>query len=248
MSSIEDEVAQACRVLAAEGLAHETAGHVSARSDDGLGMHLRCRGEAEEGVRWTSSASIRKVGLSGEGDIGDRYELPLELPIHGELYKANPSVRAVVHVHAPYSVLCGVAGLDLRPVYGAFDGDGLVLARTGVPIYPRARLISTASLGADVAAVIGERQACILRGHGIVTVGASVAEAALVAIRLERLAWFTWQLGLAHAAPPLLSQDDMDFFRPDWQSGVSENLRWRWRSYIKREEQSRGGLGAPSQV
>ena len=57
----------------------------------------------------------------------------------------------------------------------------------GVPRFERAvGLISTAELGTAVAECLGSSRALFLVGHGIVTVGSSVATAVMNAVLLER--------------------------------------------------------------
>src|SRR5437899_10869789 len=51
----------------------------------------------------------------------------LERFIHGEIYRARPDVRAVVHNHSPSAVPFGVSQVPLRPLYHmiAIPGGGL---------------------------------------------------------------------------------------------------------------------------
>ena len=85
-----------------EGLAEGILGHVSARIAASDEMLIRCRGEEETGVFFTSEEAIRRVNFDGQGsDLEGRYEVPKELPIHGEIYKVRPDVGCVIHAHPP---------------------------------------------------------------------------------------------------------------------------------------------------
>jgi ribulose-5-phosphate 4-epimerase/fuculose-1-phosphate aldolase len=236
MNDLRNKVALGCRIVAQQGLAREIAGHVSARIPDSEDMWIRCRGDYERGVRSTQEVEIRSVSFEGRGDIGEEFELPLELPIHGEIYRARPDVNAVVHAHPTYAVLCGVAGVPLRPVYGAYDMAGLRLARSGIPVYPLSRLINNPETARDLVVALGDSDACLMRGHGITTVGRSVEEAVLNAIRLERLAFFTWQLTLTGQEIAALDDSDFEFFDTPRKKNVTHDTEWRWDTYVVEDE------------
>lgn len=234
LNELRVDVAMASRVLAKRRLAHDIIGHVSARVAPGAQeMWIRCRASDEQGLARTRPEAIRRVDLKGEGDPGAGFDLPLELPIHGAILAARDDVAAVVHAHPPNAVLCGVAGVPLRRVYGAFDSDGMLLVNDGVPLYPRSRLISTWELGMELTDTLADKGACLLRGHGIVTVGASVGEAMLRALRLERLCTFLWQLQLAGVATsvPEIDDEDLRYFVDPTRKNISRNTEWRWRAY-----------------
>jgi len=232
--ALRADISTGCRILAHRGLAHDIIGHISARGAEPGTIWVRCRGANESGLLRTQPDAVRLVSTEDPGDPGEGYDLPLELPIHTSVYRARPDVLAVAHAHAPYAVLCSVAGIPLRPVYGSYESDGMLLAYDGVPTYPRSRHVSDNVVGREMADCLGQHRACLLRGHGIVTTGRSVAEAVLTAIRLERLAWFTWQLSLVGAtdAADKLEQDDIDFFARPERVDIPEAMARRWASYI----------------
>jgi ribulose-5-phosphate 4-epimerase/fuculose-1-phosphate aldolase len=234
MNPLRVDVAMGSRVLAKRQLAHDIIGHVSARVEPGANeMWIRCRARDEEGLARTKPEAVRRIGLDGQGDQGEGYDLPLELPIHGAILAARPEVQAVVHAHPPNAVLCGVADVPLRKVYGAYESDGMLLLNDGIPVFPRARLVSTWELGVELAETLGDKNACLLRGHGIVTAGRSVGEAMLRALRLERLCSFMWQLQLAGKADsvPEIDDEDLAFFTDPARVDISRSTEWRWRAY-----------------
>lgn len=233
---VRTKVAVGCRVIAQQGLAREIAGHVSARIPGSDDMWIRCRGEYERGVRFTDLRVIRRVDFGGEGDVGERYELPLELPIHGEIYRARPDVQAVVHAHPTYAVLCGVAGIPLRPLYGCYDMAGTKLARAGIPVFPRSRLINDVEVAGELVECLGDSDVVLMSGHGLTAVGASVEEAVLNAIRTERLAQFNWNVAALGREVSDISADDMEFFDAPRKRNVSRDTDWRWECYVAEDE------------
>ena len=58
----------------------------------------------------------------------------------------------------------------------------------GTPIFPRPIYILDEAEGADLANALGNASAIMIKGHGIVTVGASIDEACMNALYMERTA------------------------------------------------------------
>ena len=226
------KVATACRITAQQGLAREIAGHVSERIAGTSEMWIRCRGVTERGVRFTTPDMIHRVGFRGEGDVDPDYELPLELPIHGEIYRARPEVNSVVHAHPTYSVLCAVAQIPIRPLYGCYDMAGFRMADQGIPLFPNARLINDLDIAQKLGDALGDKSAVLMRGHGITAVGATVEEAVLNAIRVERLAKFNWEVAQSGIDVAPLADSDFDFFHTPLKRSVSHDTKWRWESYV----------------
>ncbi len=181
-------VAEGCRVAAARGLVDGILGHLSLRVDDER-LLIRCRSDTDAGVAYTRPGDIRLItfdgGAGAAGEL-DGYRVPNELPIHVETMLADSRHRAVAHLHPPAVVAADLAGLAIRPIYGAFDIPGAWLARGGVPVYERAVLIRTPALGKEMVAAMRGRPLVICRGHGITSAAATVQHAVLQAIIIER--------------------------------------------------------------
>lgn len=238
--SVEETIATACRLLAYLGLVRETTGHVSARLDDRR-MLVRCRGRLEAGLAYTQAEAVRSVDFDGGNlDGAGAYETPTELPIHGEIYRARPDVRAVVHAHPRASLICTLMGLELQPIFGAFDPNAMALSVGGIPIFPRSILVRERAVGQELARTLGLKPVCILRGHGTVTTGASVQEATIRAIQLETLASITLEIARAGGRPQPISPEDAEYFRRlretqdrKAQSHGADVFKWTWRHYVQ---------------
>ncbi|WP_328418490.1 class II aldolase/adducin family protein [Micromonospora sp. NBC_00389] len=217
-------VALACRVLAQQGLAEDVLGHVSLRTEDG-GLYVRCRGPRERGLLFTDPDDVHAVGLDDNDPLADSYQVPNELPIHREVLRARPDVRAVVHVHPPAVIAADLAGLSLRPIVGAYNIPAMRLAHEGIPVYPRGVLINRPELGKDVAAVLGDKPTCVLRAHGIVATGDSVQQAVVRALNLDALARITLYAGQHGKVPPELPADDIAEL-PDLGSHFNDAQVW----------------------
>jgi len=222
-------VALACRILAMQGLVKETTGHVSARLPGTDRMLIRARGRGESGLLFTRDEEIIETDFDGSDVARDApLTTPQELPIHGESYRARPDVGAVVHAHPPAILLCGITGVELRPIFGAYDPSALKLALDGIPIYPRSITLTRPELAQDMLACMAGGDVCVLRGHGITVLGRSVEEATIKAIKLETLARINW---LAHQSdvPPISEQDQAVYRSLDRGGGGAMAV---WRSYV----------------
>ena len=232
LDSLRTEVALACRLLAWRGLAPDILGHVSARvSSDRL--LVRCRGPQERGLLFTVTDDVRLVDLDGR-EITDvladphagEYAVPNELPIHTEIYRIHPEVRAVVHAHPPDVVTAGLAGVELRSIFGAFNIPAARLAAGGISTYPRSVLIRRPALAREMVAAMGSRPACVLRGHGLVTTGAGVADAVLRALDVDTLARMSLRVIQAGGTTEPIPDADLAEL-PDLGAGFNEAVLWR---------------------
>jgi 3,4-dihydroxyphthalate decarboxylase len=227
LDDLRSEVAEACRILAVEGLVENILGHVSARIGPDT-MLVRVRGPREHGLMFTDTDDIRLVDLDGHGEeLTEGYSVPNELPIHSEILRARPEVGAVVHAHPPAVLACGVAGLALRPIVGAYNIPALRLAHDGVPVYPRSVLIRRPELAREMLAAMGDRPVCVLRGHGITVTGATVREAVIRALNLNALAAVTLTVAMTGREPEEISAEDLAEL-PDLGSAFNDDANWRF--------------------
>lgn len=225
LEAVRHDIADACRVMAARGLADGVLGHVSVRVD---AEHLlvRCRGPRERGLAFTEPADVRLVNLDGEGDLEGGYSVPNELPLHTEVLRSRPEVRSVVHAHPFAVVAADLAGLAIRPILGAYDIPGAHLAAGGVPVHPRAVLVRDRRLAAEMVASMGDRPVVVLRGHGLTSTGDNPAHAVLRAISVDTLARMALAVASAGGTPVDLPDADLAEL-PDLGSGFTESTAWR---------------------
>jgi len=107
-----------------------------------------------------------------------------EVKIHACIYKTHPRVQAVVHVHPRYTILMSVLTGSLKPM----RQEGAELVRHRLPIYPHVKTIQSDAEGMEVASLLGDSQAILLRGHGAVTTGNTLSEAVMGMAQLEEQA------------------------------------------------------------
>lgn len=224
LSSLRERVAVACRILARQGLAEGILGHVSVRiAADRL--LIRCRGPAEEGLLFTSPEDVRLLGLDGMGELGE-HSPPNELPLHLETLRCRPEVMAVVHAHPPAVVAADLAGVPLRPVLGAYNIPAAHLAARGIPVYERSVLIRRRDLAEEMLSAMGDESVCLLRGHGIITVGSTLEEAVVRAITVDELARVCLDIARCGGTPETVPNEDFAEL-PDLGSAFNDALLWR---------------------
>ena len=232
-------IAKACRVLGKLEMTRALRGHISARIPGTNRIFIRARGPAESGVRYTTEEEIIEIGLDAKpvSTVPPGLKAPSEVHIHTEIYRARPEVNAVVHIHPPTVVLFTIVGEPLLPVYGAYDPQSLGIVLDEIPTYPRSLLINTPELGRDLAAVIADKRACLMRGHGITTAGDSIEEVSLVALGVNELAVMNYQARLLGTPRPI-SEADQEALRPAMarltargkpgEPGESNATEWRY--------------------
>jgi L-fuculose-phosphate aldolase len=211
--TVEDDlrvrIARACRVLGKMELTRALRGHISARIPGSNRIFVRARGPAENGVRYTTEDEIVEIDFAGKPVAGMPKGLrtPSEVYIHTEILRARPDVNAVLHLHPPTVVLFTVTGTPLLPIYGAYDPQGLGIALEEPPLFDSAVLINTPELGRQLTATIGDKRACLMRGHGITTAADSVEEASVIALGLNELATMNYQARLLGEPRPISNAD-----------------------------------------
>jgi L-fuculose-phosphate aldolase len=170
--SLREQVAWACRIVASEGYADLTLGHVSARDADGS-IWIKRKGVALDEVEPDD------VVPPDDTDA----VLHLETVLHEGVYRARPDVGSVIHGHPPYATALGATDAQLVPL----THDGILFA-DGVSRFGEPDLIVEPEQGDAVAAALGGRRAVLLKNHGVLVVGKDVPWAVLTAATLERAA------------------------------------------------------------
>jgi L-fuculose-phosphate aldolase len=170
--SLREQVACACRILAAEGYADLTLGHVSGRGADGE-IWIKRKGVALDEVEPEDVVALENTDAV----------LHLETVLHTGVYRAREDVGAVVHGHPPHATALGATAADVA----LLTHDGILFA-DGVGRFEDPALIVDDDQGDRVAAALGPRRAVLMENHGVLAVGKDVPWAVLTAITLERAA------------------------------------------------------------
>ena len=167
-----DDIALGSRILADLGIV-DAFGHVSARSPVNPNHFLMARSIAPAQV---TADDIMEFDENGEAVDARGRTVFLERFIHAEIYRARPDVKAVVHTHSPGVVPFSVSRTPVRPLYhnAAFLGAGAPVWDIGKEFGATDMLVRNNAIGKSLATALGDKSVVLMRGHGDVTVGASV--------------------------------------------------------------------------
>ncbi|WP_372069554.1 methylthioribulose 1-phosphate dehydratase (plasmid) [Tistrella mobilis] len=175
-------VIQAGRAAAARGWVPATSGNFSVRLDGGRMLVTRSGRDKGRLV----PADLAEVAIDGPAPAGTSAETPL----HQALYRDDPAIGAIFHVHSPASMLIshlragdGVLALAGWELQKAFAGITTHDVTVTVPVFPNDQ--DTVALAGRVSAHLATPRPAgqvaapgyLLAGHGIYAWGATPADA-----------------------------------------------------------------------
>ena len=199
-AEIKEKLIWAGKVLVDEGQDDFTRGHISCRLPDDpakLAADLHCDRSA--------GGNILIVGLDGNVVAGTARRHS-EVYIHTEIFKARPDIQCVLHTHPPYSVALSASN---RPLLAYSQPSALFHNALG--LYDETiNLIRSEEMGAGVACALGPHRAVLLKNHGAVTAGTTIAEAVVSMIMLENAAKIQMIAEGAGETRPLFPDADIE--------------------------------------
>jgi ribulose-5-phosphate 4-epimerase/fuculose-1-phosphate aldolase len=157
-------------------------GHVSARHDKDPNLYVLAA-EKAPGLVEREDLAIYDLDSNAQ-TLRDRRPYN-ERFIHGEIYKARPDVKSVIHCHTPSLVTFCVCQVPLRALYHMSGFLGCGVARFEIREFAKEAtdmLVSSPQLGASLAKVLADKQIVLMRGHGATMAGQSVKHAVYRAI------------------------------------------------------------------
>jgi ribulose-5-phosphate 4-epimerase/fuculose-1-phosphate aldolase len=167
--AVRVDLAAAYRLVDHFGMADLIYTHVSARVPGRENRFLiNAYGLLFEEI---TASSLVAVDLDGN-PCDDAAVNPAGFVIHSAIYAARPDVCSVVHTHSHAGMAVAALEQGLMP-----------LNQKSMPFYNRVAYHDYEGISLDVderarlAADLGQRNAMVLRHHGLLTVGRSVAEA-----------------------------------------------------------------------
>lgn len=222
--ALREDVVAAGAILHRLGLV-DYMGHASQRIPGTDHILIKPRhSESMRGPGDLTPERVLVVDLDGnvvagdDGPVGERF-------IHTSIYRARPDVGGVVHTHQLHATAFGIAGREILPLIHV----EAPLVGSGVPVYPSPELIKTPALGDEVARVLGDRTACHLQGHGIVTVGVDVRDAVVNAVFLERQARANLVVAQLTNTPRVITADEIERMHGPM---VEYGVRWAYYRYL----------------
>lgn len=123
------------------------------------------------------------VNLEGEPVLPAPMPPSSETRLHLEIYRQRPDVQAVAHTHSIYASVAAVIGRDIPPLI-----DEMLMTIGGPIKVSKYAFPGTQELAEQAHQALGDRNAALLRNHGVVGVGPDIWEALEVCDLVERLA------------------------------------------------------------
>ena len=173
-----EALAQACRILAAEGHESGLAGQVTARGEQpGTWWTLQFGYGFEEATpeRMVLVDEDLQPLRGGRPNPGTRF--------HIWIYRKRPDIQAIIHTHAPYASALAATGQPLKTLHmdsAMLHGTAHLAEWPGVPVAD--------DEGRIISAALGSASTILLANHGLLAAGSSVEEAAYLAVFFERAA------------------------------------------------------------
>ena len=219
-SNQTEDLVAADRILAEHEI-FDAYGHVSARSEQNPQRYFMARSLAPALV---TANDILEYDLDSNVVGASTQALFLERFIHGEVYKARPDIKAVVHCHTPSLIPFGVTDTPLRPMFGlaGFIAEGVPVFEIRKTAGMTDLLIRDAARGKALAQTLGNKPAALMRGHGAVVVGTSLPVVVGRCVYLDMNARVQTQAmalskNVTYLTPEEGKQSVADYYRRAWE-------------------------------
>ena len=154
VEAIKEKLVLACKVLQKQRVI-DGYGHLTVRLADGRILSTPHMPPGKVALRDLIVIDAQGNKLEGPGEPNG------ETPMHTSIYKARPDVQCILHYHPDELIVVAASGQGIK----VLSNSGVHFHR-GTPIYDSPLLIRTHELGDKVAAILGDRSAVLLRGHG----------------------------------------------------------------------------------
>ncbi len=198
-----EEVAIAHRLAVRHGLNEGVWNHISLLSPENRSHILISPGHTHWSQVKTSNLAL--VDSTGTLLAGDRPPIRAGWIIHYPVHQARPDAACVIHVHAPYITAMSIRNdvrFETRSSQQAsrFHNDVVYLESYD-------GLLSDECEGERMAEVLGDNRILLMRNHGALVVGPSVAAAYLDVYQLERACMYQLLALAGGGAMQLIPED-----------------------------------------
>jgi L-fuculose-phosphate aldolase len=201
---------EATQEMVRRGLVSGASGNASLRLSPEEGRELLAITPTQRLYSELAPEDIVVIDFDGEPVEGEL--LPSsETPLHLAIYRARRDAKAVVHTHSIFASVLAVAGLELPPII-----DEMVMAIGGGVRVADYAFPGSEELAQRACEALGERNAVLLRNHGMVGVGRSLKEALENCHLVERVAQifvYSTLLGKATPLPQEVVEAETELFR-----------------------------------
>ena len=156
------------------------------------------------GVPYSQLEPEQVVAMTLGGEARGTLLPSSEWRFHRDIYVAREEVQAIVHTHAPFATSLACLHRDIPAFHymvAVAGGKDIRCAHYAT--------FGTQELSDRAVVALEGRSACLLANHGMIAVGASLAQALALAVEVETLAEMYWR-ALQIGEPVLLSDAEMN--------------------------------------
>jgi L-fuculose-phosphate aldolase len=206
--AIKEQLIVAGKVLVAQGQDDFTRGHISFRLPDNPGLFFMKAHSI--GLDEITMQNILTIDLEGNVVAGTARRHS-EVYIHSEIFKGRPDINCVIHTHPTYTIALSATGRPLK----CYSQPGALFYDALGTYDDTINLIRTHAMGAGVARALGRGRGVLLKNHGVVVTGATIAEAVIGTIMLENGAMVQLLVEAMGDPAPEFSRGDIEKLRGD---------------------------------
>jgi L-ribulose-5-phosphate 4-epimerase len=200
LEGLKKEVCRLNMQLPVNNLVVWTSGNVSVRDPETGYVVIKPSGVKFEDLQPSLMVVVDLDGKIVEGE----FKASSDTASHLNIYRQMKDVNGIVHTHSNYATAFAALGKPIPPVLTAI-GDEF-----GGPIpCGDFALIGGEEIGEIVVKSIGHSPACLLKNHGVFTVGNSGEKALKAAVMVEDVAKTVW-LALQMGTPEIISPQDVE--------------------------------------
>jgi ribulose-5-phosphate 4-epimerase/fuculose-1-phosphate aldolase len=201
--ALRQQLIVAGKVLVDQGQDDFTRGHISLRLPDNPDLFFMKAHSI--GLDEITLENILTIDLEGNVVAGTARRHS-EVYIHSEIFKARPDVNCVIHTHPTYSIALSATGRGLK----CYSQPGALFHHALGTYDDTIALIRSHAMGAGVARALGDGRGVLLKNHGVVLTGATIAEAVIATIMLENGAMVQLLVEAAGDPAPEFSRADIE--------------------------------------
>lgn len=196
-TEMRQAIADVYRSLARDRLILHAAGNISARCDADFLI-------TPTGVPADALDAGAMVRMDHEGCVRKGGKPSSEWRFHRDIYAARIDVNAIVHTHSPAATALACQRRALPPFHYMIAVAGGHDVRCA-----DYALFGTQDLSDRVVEALSDRKACLMANHGLIAIGATLAEAMRIAAEIETLCDI-YLRSLAAGEPVLLNAAQMN--------------------------------------
>ena len=181
-TALKEDLARGYRIFGALGWGDLGDGHISGRDPE----RRDCFWLLRYGVPFGEATPDNLVLVGPEGDLVEgsgNINLP-GFHIHRPILAARPDVTSAAHTHTPWGTPFAAEAREVEPI----TQEACVFFENSALFNDEEVQVQSLEAGGRIAQSLGRNMALILRNHGLLTTGASVAESVVWFAMLERVA------------------------------------------------------------